>query len=308
MRDGLLVFDAHTHIAPHPHMMGSRQGYLPTSALVERMDRFGIDFAIVIAHAWAGWTMDDYRREHDEVAEEIAHFRDRLIGICWADPHLGDAALRECERCVRDLHYCALKFHPPYQRFPFDGALMDPFADLARELGVPIIAHLDAKIGGAEPWRMVRLAQRHPDVTFVMAHMGRDLTAIQDGSIARLVSRVPNIVLEASSTTTDGYGVFQQPAEILGPERIIYGSDAAPFHHPAINLIKLEMLDLPRAWRQSILAGAAMAVYRVDPDQFGRAPNIPRGEFAGARGTVTYPCPDPYLTLSMLSGSERQVE
>jgi predicted TIM-barrel fold metal-dependent hydrolase len=152
---------------------------------------------------------------------------------------------------------------------------------------------------------MVRLAQRHPEVTFVMAHMGRDLTAIQDGSIARLVARVPNVVLEASSTTTDGYGVFQQPAEILGPERIIYGSDAAPFHHPAINLIKLEMLDMPRAWRRMILADSAMAVYHVDPDTFGRAPSFERGQFSGTRGTVTYPCPDPYIVLS---GSGRRAE
>jgi predicted TIM-barrel fold metal-dependent hydrolase len=152
---------------------------------------------------------------------------------------------------------------------------------------------------------MVRLAQRHPDVTFVMAHMGRDLQAIQDGSIARLVARVPNIVLESSSTTTDGYGVFQQPAEILGPERIIYGSDAAPFHHPAINLIKVEMLDMPREWRQKILAESALAAYNLDPAKFGRAPSHERGVFKGARGTVSYPCPDPYITLS---GSGRRAD
>jgi hypothetical protein len=33
------------------------------------MDRYGIDVGYAIAHGWTGWTIDQYRREHDEVVE-----------------------------------------------------------------------------------------------------------------------------------------------------------------------------------------------------------------------------------------------
>jgi predicted TIM-barrel fold metal-dependent hydrolase len=295
VRDGLLVIDAHTHIAPHAHTTNNRVNHVPTDWHVERMDRYGIDIAVVIAHAHPGWKLDDYRREHDLVADEIARFPDRLVGVCWADPHLGDDAVNEFDRCVRDLGYRALKLHPVYQRFAFDSPIVDPLLEHARTLKLPVVAHLEPRISGAEPWRMVRLAERYPDITFVMAHMGRNVQSIQDGSIARLAGRVPNIVLEASSTTTDAYGTFQQVAKILGPERIMFGTDSGPFHHPAINLLKVELLDLPREWSRLMLSGNAERIYGIDSSTFGRAPAFARGVFETPRGAVHYPCPAPSI-------------
>lgn len=295
MRDGLLIIDAHTHIAPHAHMSNGRVNHVPTEFHVERMDKNGIDIAVVIAHSRAGWKIDDYRREHDLVAEEMAKFPDRLVGVCWADPLLGDEAVEEFERCVNDLGYIGLKFHPVYQRFPFDGEVIDPLIERAKAFNLPVIAHLEPRVNGAEPWRMVRLAERYPDITFVMAHMGRNVHAIEDGSIARLANRVPNIVLEASSTFTDAYGTFQQVAEILGPERSMLGTDSGPFHHPAINILKVELLDLPREWAQLILSGNAERIFGLDPSRFGRAPHYERGEFETAGGRVRFTCPAPYI-------------
>lgn len=295
MRDGLLVIDAHTHISPQSHTSNNRVNHVPTEFHVERMDKNGIDMAVVIAHARAGWKIDDYRHEHDLVAEEMAKFPDRLVGVCWADPLLGDEAVEEFDRCVNDLGYIGLKFHPVYQRFPFDGAIIDPLIERAREHNLPVIAHLEPRVNGAEPWRMVRLAQRYPEVIFVMAHMGRNVHTIEDGSIARLAGRVPNIVLEASSTFTDAYGTFQQTAEILGPERILLGTDSGPFHHPAINILKIELLDIPRNWAQLMLSGNAERIFKLDPASFGRAPNFERGEFETPRGRVSFSCPAPYI-------------
>ena len=73
MRSGHLVVDAHSHLMPYERQNhGGRDGRWTTEQQMERMDRFGLDVAVVIAHAWAGWVMDQYRQEHDLIAEEIA--------------------------------------------------------------------------------------------------------------------------------------------------------------------------------------------------------------------------------------------
>jgi predicted TIM-barrel fold metal-dependent hydrolase len=291
MRDGLLVVDAHTHIQLTEHTMAGRDGRLSVVELIDRMDRYGIDGAFVIAHAWAGWKLSQYQAEHDRVATAIADHQDRLVGFCWADPLLGPAAVAELRRCVVDLGYKGLKLHPVYQRFSFDGPQVRPLIETAAELGIPVTAHLDLRVQGSEPWRMIALAETYPEVTFVMAHMGRDLQALQDLSFARAAADVPNVLLEGSSTATDAYGTFEGPAVVLGPERVLYASDAGPFHHPAVNLLKIDLLNMDRTSKARILGLNACRLVQWDPDSIRRAPDWPAGTYDTPSGVKTYACP-----------------
>jgi predicted TIM-barrel fold metal-dependent hydrolase len=138
---------------------------------------------------------------------------------------------------------------------------------------------------------MINLARVFPEVTFIMAHMGRDIRALQDLSLARAAARVPNLLLEGSSTTTDAYGTFQGPAEVMGPDRVLFATDAGPFHHPAINLLKIDLLNMPREWKAKILGGNALRVLGQSADRLGRAPDHRRGGYATALGELEYPSP-----------------
>lgn len=298
MRDGMIVVDAHTHIAVGEHVMHGRDGRLSAESHVARMDTFGIDAAIVIAHAWARWTIEQYRHEHDVIAAELRKFPDRLIGFCWADPYLGKDAIAELRRCVKDLGYVGMKLHPVYQQFAFDQPVVFPLIEAAEELGLPVTAHLDLRVPGCEPWRMVNLARRYPKTTFIMAHMGRDIQALQDLSFARAAAQVPNLVLEGSSTTTDAYGTFQGPAEVLGPERMLFASDAGPFHHPAINLLKIDLLPMSREWKAKVLGENTLGIVGRSISDVGRAPDRPRGEYITPGGTVRFECPAPIFTAN----------
>jgi predicted TIM-barrel fold metal-dependent hydrolase len=291
MHDGMVVVDAHAHIEIGGHDFYGRSTELTTAMQVERMDRYGIDAAWVIAHAWGGWTIDQYRREHELIAREISRHPDRLIGCCWADPHLGNAAVAEVRRCLTELGYRGLKLHPVYQRFLFDAPIVYPLIEVAAEFGVPVTAHLDLRTAGAEPWRMVTLAKRFPAVTFILAHMGRDIEAIADLSFARAAARVSNMIIESSNSTTDSYGTFMGPAEVLGPERVLYASDAGALHHPAVNLLKLDLLEMPRAWKELILGGNILRILGLTAADIGRAPDRPRGEYLTPSGPVRYAYP-----------------
>jgi predicted TIM-barrel fold metal-dependent hydrolase len=114
--------------------------------------------------------------------------------------------------------------------------------------------HSQLAVRGCEPWRLLTLAEAFPEVTFIMAHMGGDGGFVQGNQSAQLVKDVPNIILETSTTVTDPWATFLGPAEMLGPERVILGSDA-PLHHVALNLLKLDLLDMDDEWRRLMLGG-----------------------------------------------------
>jgi predicted TIM-barrel fold metal-dependent hydrolase len=292
MRDGFLVVDAHAHIdLTDRTASGGRPAHRTTEDQLRQMDDFGTDAACVIAHAWRGWTLDQYQHEHDVVAVELAKSPRRLFGALWADPNLGAPMVREVRRAIEELGYRAIKLHPVYAGFNFDGPVVDPIVEVAAEHGCPVIAHLDLRWPGCEPWRMVNLASRYPTVNFVMAHMGRDVKALQDSSFVYAAADVPNVYLEGSSTATDSYGTFQAPAEILGSERVLYASDAGPFHHPAINMLKLDLLDMPVGAKANIYGLNELRLLGIPPETVERTADRARGSFQTALGERLYPVP-----------------
>ncbi len=292
MRDGFLVVDTHAHLDLTDRVgHAGRPARKTAEDQIRQMDDYGTDGACVIAHAWRGWQLPQYQHEHDLIAAEIAGYPRRLFGACWADPLLGPPMVAEVERALGELGYRAIKLHPVYAGFTFDAPVVDPIVEVAAAHGVPVIAHLDLRWPGCEPWRMVNLAMRWPQVQFVMAHMGRDIRALFDSSFVRAASDVPNVTLEGSSTATDAYGTFGAPVEIIGARRVLYASDAGPYHHPAINLLKMDLLDMPDEDKASVFGLNELRLLGLAPGDLDTAADRPRGSFLTVFGERAYPVP-----------------
>jgi len=106
--------------------------------------------------------------------------------------------------------------------------LLDPICRLARERGVPILHHIwqhrrrdwpgqEASDAG----ELCALARRHPEVHFILAHIGgggdweHSLAAVKD---------VPNVLVDLSGSGVDG-GMIEACIAAVGPERLLWGSD-----------------------------------------------------------------------------------
>ncbi len=65
----------------------------------------------------------------------------------------------------------ALKFHPYHSAVPFDDERIEAYMPLAEKYSLPVITHTgDGMCDGVE--RVAKMAERHPNVKFVMAHLG----------------------------------------------------------------------------------------------------------------------------------------
>lgn len=272
MRGGLFVADAHTHIFLEPTRVYRRTLQFTEEDLVASMDRDGIDLAVVIARPSQHLGVDELRALHDRTAEAIARRPDRLTGFCWATPRLGASGVDEVRRCLRELGYVGIKLHPSQEQFNIDDDEVVPYAGLAREYGVPVTVHTQLAVRGSEPWRMLPLAESFPDVTFVMAHLGGDGGMVQTLAAAKIAAECTNIAVEVSTTVTDPGATYLGPTNILGPERVLFGSDS-PLHQPALNLLKLDLVEMPDEWRALISGGNLLRLLRRDAPQ--RSPGTP---------------------------------
>ena len=272
MRANTFVADAHTHLFLEPSRVYGRSRYFTESDLIAAMDRDGIDLALVIARPAEHLRIDELRVLHERTAEAIARHPERLVGSCWAAPRLGQAGLEEVERCLGELRYAGIKLHPSQEQFNIDDDEVLPYAAIAQDHGVPITVHTQLAVRGSEPWRMLSLAERFPDVTFVMAHLGGDGGMVQTLAAAKIAAECPNISVEVSTTVSDPGATYFGPAQILGPERVLFGSDA-PVHQAALNLLKLDLVEMPDEWRALISGGNLLRLLRRDaPQRSARTP------------------------------------
>jgi len=128
-----------------------------------------------------------------------------------------------------------------------------PIVERAIELGVPILQHTFIKATGnyeteSTPWHLVNLAQRYPEASFIMAHSGGDwLRGL------RIVRHVENIGVDVCGGHPER-GQAELAVELLGAERVIFGSDAGGRSF-ASQLAKVIGADIPEQDRQLILGG-----------------------------------------------------
>jgi uncharacterized protein len=261
MIDGMLTVDAHCHIGESPV---ERNGIKRFSAddLIERMDRNGIDQAVVMHLIFPVWERDEVQRANDYVLGAIHRYPDRLTGLCIVNPKHGDFAVREAERGLA-AGLRGLKVQPVMHGYwPIDGVLMDPVMRVASDRGVPLITHSDFNAKCCTPYQVVRLAKRWPRVTVVLLHLGQDPESVTH--TPDIVKDTPNIVVETSNTPDYPYPVFVNPARVLGADRVMFGSDG-PVLSVEVNLTKLavaeQVFGLTAEEKRWILGGTAKRVF-----------------------------------------------
>jgi len=152
---------------------------------------------------------------------------DRMRGYVTVNPNYTAHALGEIDRC-RAAGMIGVKLaasrraHDP---------LLDPICELARERGLPVLHHVWQHRRrdwpgqeASDALELCALAERHPNVYFILAHIGgggdwqHSLAALRVGGGTR------NVLLDLSGSGADG-GMLEGCVEAVGVERLLWGSD-----------------------------------------------------------------------------------
>jgi hypothetical protein len=131
---------------------------------------------------------------------------------------------------------------------------------LAGERGLPVLFHTGHPIFTL-PWSIEEVAVNFPQTKVVFGHMGHGNVVYINASID-IACRRPNVYLETSGMPM--HTKIREAVERVGPERVLYGSDA-PFHHPAVEQLKVQLSGLGQADVERVLGGNAAALYGTGP-------------------------------------------
>jgi uncharacterized protein len=149
---------------------------------------------------------------------------ERIKAYVAVNPNYPEHAAGEIARCI-DAGMIGIKLAASRRA---DDPLLDPIAVLAAERGLPILHHIwqhrrrdwpgQEASDGLE---LARLALRHPEVPFILAHIGGGGDWLHT---LHAVRGVGNVLIDLSGSGVDG-GMLEACVDAVGADRMLWGAD-----------------------------------------------------------------------------------
>jgi uncharacterized protein len=235
---------------------------------VDRIGAAGVSRAVVMS------VMPDSQWTRDFIAAANGH----VNALCNVDPRdPGAPALLEREMAAG---FKGVKLLPVNRCYRLSDPACRPFFEKANELGAAICIHYGVTVDPtgdlryADPIDLSPVARDFPDVPFVIAHFGAGWL----DAVLRLGYQCRNVCVDTSGTNNwmDYHvpsmtlaDVFERALTALGPERVLFGTDAgttAPYRTwiKYQQMRTLEQMGASDRERDLILRGNAVRVFRLE--------------------------------------------
>ena len=278
------LVDAHVHVFPS-EMILNREAYLERDArfnalhsspkapmvtadeVVEHMDDSGVDLCVLVGFAFADQGL--CRMVNDCVLEAVARYPGRLAGLACVAPG-APGARTELERCLdAGLRGCG-ELAPDGRDLgdgrPRGGDGLAAAAGCLRERDLPLLVHASEPLGHQyrgkgrfTPEDCFALAQAHPGLTIVLAHMGGGLFLYE--MMPEVRQTLADVFYDTAAVPyLYGPEIYEVAVSAAGPEKFIFGSDY-PLLDPRRYVNGLERLD-PSA-RAAVQDGNARKVFKL---------------------------------------------
>ena len=239
------IWDLHCHLTGLPGLTPEERA----THLVRYADRMGIERLCVYMglRFLADPAPDQLVQQNNEVLRALAAHPDRLFGFVYLSAKHIAASLAELERCVASGPMIGVKL---WIAGRCSDPAIDPLIARAAELNALIFQHTWFKTQGNEPGEstpedLVMLARRFPAVPFVCGHTGGNWRLG-----LRAIQHQPNLYADLAGSDPAA-GFTEAAVKALGPNRVLYGSDA-PGRSFASQLAKVHGADLSPAIKQQI--------------------------------------------------------
>jgi uncharacterized protein len=268
-----LICDVHTHIFPKAIIEhredffadepafkllyeSPRSRLIGAAELIQAMEEDGVEKSVTFGFPWRQERL--CRLNNDAVLEAVHRFPRHLIGFACVNP-LESGAAREVERCLAAgcQGVGELAFYLEGLGRDMITAL-SPIADLCQGYRVPLMLHTNEPIGhnypGKSPIRLEEIysiVQAFPELTLILAHWGGGVFFFN-----LLKKEVPpalkNVYFDtAASPYLYRPEIYRLAAEIMGPEKILFGSDY-PLLPVSRYLKEMKEGGLPEQWQEMI--------------------------------------------------------
>jgi hypothetical protein len=206
-----------------------KNSFTDAEGLIHEMDRVGIDKSVVFGFSFLDPGL--CREVNDYTIEAIRKYPDRLIGFMSVSPQ--DQKLEhEIARCQDSGLRGIGEMFPDGQHWDItDKSQTAPLIDLCAERKLPVMVHTNERVGhyypgkvSTTPLEASRLAEHHPDATFIFAHWGGGLPFYELMKEVRKNNR--NVYYDtAASIFLYDNSIFRVARELDVLDRVLFASD-----------------------------------------------------------------------------------
>jgi predicted TIM-barrel fold metal-dependent hydrolase len=179
--------------------------------------------------------------DNDNMADQLARHPDRFTGFAYHSIE-EPGAEEELRRAVNELGLKGYKLFGPLTSIPFDDPSLTPIWTFLAEKRLPVLIHfgLLGHAGGIahhpniSPLAIFNTARSFPDIPFIIPHFGAGYFQ----ELLHLCWSCPNVYVDTSGSNQwmrwmpyelTLESVLRKTYELIGPERIIFGTDASGF-------------------------------------------------------------------------------
>jgi uncharacterized protein len=230
------------------------------AAWVAELDRHGVDRACLIASM--------HGDEHS-VAAAVAAYPARFCGYFMLDPLQLDAPER-MRAAAENPHLHCMCLFPAMHTFSIADPRLVPLLEIASDHDLAVFVHCGAISIGvrkrlglpsqfdmrfSNPLELHPVALHFPRIRFIVPHFGAGFFR----EALLLADLCPNVWLDTSSSNRwmryeelDLRSVFRRALDVVGPERLLFGTDSSFF---------------PRGWQAGILEQQTKALYELGLDE-----------------------------------------
>ncbi len=203
------------------------------------------------------------------VASAVAAHPERFYGYFMLDPTQSDA-LERMKAAAANPHLHGVCLFPAMHTYAITDARLVPILELASDHHIVVFVHCGALSVGvrkklglqsqfdlrySNPLSLHPVALHFPQVRFVVPHFGAGLFR----EALMLADLCPNVFLDTSSSNhwmlyegLDLRGVFRRAIDVVGVERLIFGSDSSFF---------------PRGWNAAVFDQQSKTLYELGLDE-----------------------------------------
>ncbi len=224
----------------------------PHGFLLKLMDEAGVDRVLLTAED-AETTMG-MKVPNDAVAEFAGEHPDRFLFMGAVDPHKGMAALREMERCKRELDMKCLCLEPWLHRLKSNDKLYYPVYAKCVELDIPIWIHTSINfvpgltMDYGRPIYLDEVAGHFPELKIIAGHGGwpwvNEMMALlwRHGNVFTDIAAIrPRYI----ATEGSGWETLKQYGNTLLQDKVLFATawPAQDFKQGVDDLLALPLKD-----------------------------------------------------------------
>jgi len=273
-----MIVDFHTHIVP-PWVLEERDQLARTDPcfgtlysnpaarlatgedLIRSMDEDSIDMSVALNIGWSSYEL--CARTNDYILEVASRYPNRVVPFCMVQPTEPELAAHEVERCARAGAQGIGELRPDIQGYGLGDDVMAPTVEAALASGLLILPHISEPMGHQYPGKGVvrpeqayEFAVRYPSARLVCAHWGGGLPFY--ALMPEVDRALANVYFDtAASQYLYDPSVFDRVCELVGVEKILFGSDY-PLIRQSRAVAEVERTQLTATQKAAVLGGNAM--------------------------------------------------